>query len=132
MPVNMGIIFVIGAVLGWVSVKAFRMSEHLQGLVIACCSSGKAPMTNQRDFSHYYCSSIVIKEGFNLCAFMHIFRQLGHYPFDDCSSNLQRGGQPFWGCQYLQLSWSLLCLIINGGKAMISFLHQLHSKTSNG
>ncbi|KAF8780141.1 hypothetical protein HU200_001802 [Digitaria exilis] len=40
MPVNMGIIFLIGAVLGWVSVKAFRTSEHLQGLVIACCSSG--------------------------------------------------------------------------------------------
>ncbi|CAL4912376.1 unnamed protein product [Urochloa decumbens] len=40
MPVNMGIIFLIGAVLGWLSVKAFRPGEHLQGLVIACCSSG--------------------------------------------------------------------------------------------
>jgi hypothetical protein len=41
MPVNMGIVFLIGAVLGWVSVKVFRPEEHLQGLVIACCSSGK-------------------------------------------------------------------------------------------
>uniref|UniRef100_K4AKH2 Auxin efflux carrier component n=1 Tax=Setaria italica TaxID=4555 RepID=K4AKH2_SETIT len=41
MPVNMGIIFLFGAVLGWVSVKAFRPREHLQGLVIASCSSGK-------------------------------------------------------------------------------------------
>ncbi|CAN6302454.1 unnamed protein product [Urochloa humidicola] len=40
MPVNMGIIFLIGALLGWLSVKAFRPGEHLQGLVIACCSSG--------------------------------------------------------------------------------------------
>ncbi|CAL4920558.1 unnamed protein product [Urochloa decumbens] len=40
MPVNMGIIFLIGAVLGWLSVKAFRPGEHLQGLIIACCSSG--------------------------------------------------------------------------------------------
>ncbi|CAN6285834.1 unnamed protein product [Urochloa humidicola] len=40
MPVNMGIIFLIGVVLGWLSVKAFRPGEHLQGLVIACCSSG--------------------------------------------------------------------------------------------
>ncbi|XP_012704632.1 protein PIN-LIKES 5 [Setaria italica] len=40
MPVNMGIIFLFGAVLGWVSVKAFRPREHLQGLVIASCSSG--------------------------------------------------------------------------------------------
>ncbi|CAD6201760.1 unnamed protein product [Miscanthus lutarioriparius] len=40
MPVNMGIVFLIGVVLGWVSVKAFRPEEHLQGLVIACCSSG--------------------------------------------------------------------------------------------
>ncbi|CAN6290808.1 unnamed protein product [Urochloa humidicola] len=40
MPVNMGIIFLIGAVLGWVSIKAFGPGEHLQGVVIACCSSG--------------------------------------------------------------------------------------------
>ncbi|XP_066384210.1 protein PIN-LIKES 7-like isoform X2 [Miscanthus floridulus] len=40
MPVNMGIVFLIGVVLGWVSVKAFRPEKHLQGLVIACCSSG--------------------------------------------------------------------------------------------
>ncbi|KAK3150362.1 hypothetical protein QOZ80_3AG0232260 [Eleusine coracana subsp. coracana] len=40
MPVNMGIVFSIGAVLGWIAVKAFRPGEHLQGLVIACCSSG--------------------------------------------------------------------------------------------
>ncbi|GJN09218.1 hypothetical protein PR202_ga27202 [Eleusine coracana subsp. coracana] len=36
MPVNMGIVFSIGAVLGWIAVKAFRPGEHLQGLVIAC------------------------------------------------------------------------------------------------
>ncbi|GJN30172.1 hypothetical protein PR202_gb18458 [Eleusine coracana subsp. coracana] len=36
MPVNMGIVFSIGAVLGWVAVKAFRPREHLEGLVIAC------------------------------------------------------------------------------------------------
>ncbi|KAL6649136.1 hypothetical protein ACP70R_013360 [Stipagrostis hirtigluma subsp. patula] len=39
MPVNIGIIFLIGAALGWVAVKAFRPGEHLQGLVIACSSA---------------------------------------------------------------------------------------------
>ncbi|CAM0870467.1 unnamed protein product [Alopecurus aequalis] len=40
MPVNMGIIFLIGATLGWLAVKALRPGEHLQGLVIACSSAG--------------------------------------------------------------------------------------------
>jgi hypothetical protein len=51
MPVNMGIVFLIGAVLGWVSVKAFRPEEHLQGLVIACCSSGKTYMSQGEEVS---------------------------------------------------------------------------------
>lgn len=66
MPVNMGIVFLIGAVLGWVSVKAFRPEEHLQGLVIACCSSGKTHTCHRekkfllrgcRVFVCHYCSS---------------------------------------------------------------------------
>uniref|UniRef100_A0ACD5WG45 Uncharacterized protein n=1 Tax=Avena sativa TaxID=4498 RepID=A0ACD5WG45_AVESA len=40
MPVNMGIIFLIGATLGWLAVKALTPGEHLQGLVIACSSAG--------------------------------------------------------------------------------------------
>ncbi|WVZ55296.1 hypothetical protein U9M48_005972 [Paspalum notatum var. saurae] len=36
MPVNMSIMFLIGAVLGWTYVKAFRPGEQLQGLIIAC------------------------------------------------------------------------------------------------
>ncbi|XP_047083455.1 protein PIN-LIKES 5-like [Lolium rigidum] len=40
MPVNMSIIFLIGATLGWLAVKALRPGEHLQGLVIACSSAG--------------------------------------------------------------------------------------------
>ncbi|KAM3316127.1 hypothetical protein ACQJBY_034321 [Aegilops geniculata] len=40
MPVNMGIIFLIGAALGWLAVKALKPGAHLQGLVIACSSAG--------------------------------------------------------------------------------------------
>ncbi|XP_051183480.1 protein PIN-LIKES 7 [Lolium perenne] len=40
MPVNMSIIFLIGATLGWLAVKTLRPGEHLQGLVIACSSAG--------------------------------------------------------------------------------------------
>uniref|UniRef100_A0A453J1K1 Transporter n=1 Tax=Aegilops tauschii subsp. strangulata TaxID=200361 RepID=A0A453J1K1_AEGTS len=40
MPVNMGIIFLIGAALGWLAVKALKPGAHLQGLIIACSSAG--------------------------------------------------------------------------------------------
>ncbi|KAM0946810.1 putative membrane transport protein [Dioscorea sansibarensis] len=40
MPVNIGIIFLIGSVLGWVIVKVLRPGSHLEGLVIANCSAG--------------------------------------------------------------------------------------------
>ncbi|XP_047083458.1 protein PIN-LIKES 5-like [Lolium rigidum] len=40
MPVNMSIIFLIGATLGWLAVKALKPGQHLQGLVIACSSAG--------------------------------------------------------------------------------------------
>ncbi|KAM0848796.1 hypothetical protein ACQ4PT_054153 [Festuca glaucescens] len=45
MPVNMGIIFLIGATLGWLVVKALNPGQHLQGLVIACSSAGKSSVT---------------------------------------------------------------------------------------
>jgi hypothetical protein len=47
MPVNMGIIFLIGATLGWLAVKALRPGEHLQGPVIACSSAGKLPLATE-------------------------------------------------------------------------------------
>ncbi|KAJ0968866.1 hypothetical protein J5N97_021743 [Dioscorea zingiberensis] len=40
MPVNIGIIFLLGSILGWVIVKVLRPGRHLEGLVIANCSSG--------------------------------------------------------------------------------------------
>jgi hypothetical protein len=48
MPVNMGIIFLIGATLGWLTVKTLRPGEHLQGLVIACSSAGKLTLTKEK------------------------------------------------------------------------------------
>ncbi|OAY83822.1 protein PIN-LIKES 7-like [Ananas comosus] len=40
MPVNIGIIFLVGGLLGWVAVKILRPPQHLGGLVIASCSAG--------------------------------------------------------------------------------------------
>ncbi|KAJ0974505.1 hypothetical protein J5N97_016470 [Dioscorea zingiberensis] len=40
MPVNIGITFLIGGVLGWVAVKILKPAQHLEGLVIANCSAG--------------------------------------------------------------------------------------------
>lgn len=40
MPVNIGLTFLIGGILGWVVVKLLKPLPHLEGLVIATCSSG--------------------------------------------------------------------------------------------
>ncbi|KAG0457389.1 hypothetical protein HPP92_022546 [Vanilla planifolia] len=40
MPINIGITFLIGGVLGWVAVKILRPARHLEGLIIANCSAG--------------------------------------------------------------------------------------------
>ncbi|CAL9058015.1 protein PIN-LIKES 7-like [Musa acuminata AAA Group] len=40
MPVNIGITFLIGGILGWIVVKILRPPNHIEGLVIAACSAG--------------------------------------------------------------------------------------------
>lgn len=40
MPINAGLTFLIGGVLGWIAVKLLQPEPHLEGLVIAMCSSG--------------------------------------------------------------------------------------------
>ncbi|URE00863.1 Membrane transport protein [Musa troglodytarum] len=39
MPVNIGITFLIGGILGWAAVKILKLEHHLQALVIASCSA---------------------------------------------------------------------------------------------
>ncbi|RZC48609.1 hypothetical protein C5167_017036 [Papaver somniferum] len=40
MPINIGLVFLIGGSLGWVVVKILKPEPHLEGLVIATCSAG--------------------------------------------------------------------------------------------
>ncbi|XP_039134347.1 protein PIN-LIKES 7-like [Dioscorea cayenensis subsp. rotundata] len=40
MPVNVGLIFLIGSMLGQIVVRLLKIETHLQGLVIAACSAG--------------------------------------------------------------------------------------------
>lgn len=40
MPINIGITFLIGGILGWLTVKILKPSPHLEGIIIASCSSG--------------------------------------------------------------------------------------------
>ncbi|KAL0379063.1 UNVERIFIED_CONTAM: protein PIN-LIKES 7 [Sesamum radiatum] len=40
MPVNIGITFVVGGILGWISVQIIKPEPHIRALVIAMCSSG--------------------------------------------------------------------------------------------
>ncbi|XP_059644631.1 protein PIN-LIKES 5-like isoform X1 [Cornus florida] len=40
MPVNIGLTFLVGGVLGWIAVKILKPKPHLEGLVIAMCSTG--------------------------------------------------------------------------------------------
>ncbi|KAK1297053.1 hypothetical protein QJS10_CPB15g00206 [Acorus calamus] len=40
MPVNIGLTFLFGGILGWVVVKILKPEKYLEGLVIASCSAG--------------------------------------------------------------------------------------------
>jgi len=40
MPVNVGLTFLIGGILGWILVKLLRPNLKVEGLIIASCSSG--------------------------------------------------------------------------------------------
>ncbi|MCL7025663.1 hypothetical protein MKW94_012096 [Papaver nudicaule] len=40
MPINIGLVFLIGGSLGWVVVKILKPEPHLEGLLIATCSAG--------------------------------------------------------------------------------------------
>ncbi|KAF5453786.1 hypothetical protein F2P56_023506 [Juglans regia] len=40
MPVNIALTFLFGGILGWLVVKILRPKPHLEGLIIATCSSG--------------------------------------------------------------------------------------------
>ncbi|KAF8405574.1 hypothetical protein HHK36_010481 [Tetracentron sinense] len=40
MPVNIGLTFLFGGILGWIVVKILKPEPHLEGLVIATCSAG--------------------------------------------------------------------------------------------
>ncbi|GJT86468.1 PIN-LIKES 7-like protein [Tanacetum coccineum] len=40
MPINIGITFLCGGVLGWIATKLIKPKPHLEGLLIAMCSTG--------------------------------------------------------------------------------------------
>ncbi|XP_076945137.1 protein PIN-LIKES 7-like [Bidens hawaiensis] len=40
MPINIGITFLCGGILGWVAIKLIKPKPHLEGLIIAMCSTG--------------------------------------------------------------------------------------------
>ncbi|KAJ4966563.1 hypothetical protein NE237_018412 [Protea cynaroides] len=40
MPINMGLTFLFGGILGWIFVKILKPEPYLEGLIIATCSSG--------------------------------------------------------------------------------------------
>lgn len=40
MPINVGLTFLFGGILGWIAVKILKPKPHLEGLIIAACSSG--------------------------------------------------------------------------------------------
>uniref|UniRef100_A0A5B6ZVX9 Auxin efflux carrier family protein n=1 Tax=Davidia involucrata TaxID=16924 RepID=A0A5B6ZVX9_DAVIN len=40
MPINIGLTFLFGGMLGWVAMKLLKVESHLKGLVMAACSAG--------------------------------------------------------------------------------------------
>ncbi|GMP32215.1 hypothetical protein CsSME_00006075 [Camellia sinensis var. sinensis] len=70
MPVNLGLTFLLGGMLGWIAVKLLKPKSELEGLIIATCSAGNlgglmliiVPAICREDSSpfgdHKICSSV--------------------------------------------------------------------------
>ncbi|KAL7584599.1 hypothetical protein Lser_V15G46181 [Lactuca serriola] len=43
MPINIGITFLCGGILGWIAAKLIKPQPHVEGLLIAMCSTGLVP-----------------------------------------------------------------------------------------
>lgn len=41
MPINIGLTFICGGILGWIAIKVIKPKPHLEGLIMAMCSTGK-------------------------------------------------------------------------------------------
>lgn len=46
MPINVGITFLVGGILGWLVVKLLNPKPQLHGLIIATCASGYIKTSN--------------------------------------------------------------------------------------
>lgn len=120
MPVNIGITFLVGGILGWVLVKLLKPNPHLEGLVIATCSSGTAFPDIHIAFPDPRVD-VPSKLEMN-CLDCGVYRESGESFADCCSSNLQRERQSLWEQRCLQHCGALLCLILHGGMIMSPIL----------
>ncbi|KAK8717640.1 hypothetical protein V6N13_044901 [Hibiscus sabdariffa] len=77
MPVNIGITYLVGGVVGWIVVKILRPKPHLEGLIIATCSSGNmgnlllivVPAICNEDGSPFGNSSVCNSAGLSYASF---------------------------------------------------------------
>lgn len=52
MPINVGLTFLFGGILGWIAVKLLKPKPHLEGLIIATCASGNC--ADRESFSSFF------------------------------------------------------------------------------
>lgn len=101
MPVNIGITFLIGGILGWVVVKILRTPPYLNGLVIAACSSGNlgnllliiVPATCDEDGSPFGKHSICRSRGLSYASFSMALG--GFYIWTYTFSLMKRAGSTY-------------------------------------
>ncbi|KAF5958144.1 hypothetical protein HYC85_005369 [Camellia sinensis] len=79
MPVNVGLTFLFGGILGWTAVKLLKPKSHLEGLIIATCSSGNlgnllliiVPAICSEDGSPFGDHKICTSVGLSVFIFLH-------------------------------------------------------------
>lgn len=85
MPVNIGITFLIGGILGWAAVKMLKLEHNLQALVIASCSAGS--------HEHLLVCNILLMVANSSC--MHKTGNLGAMPLIIVPAICDEDGNPF-------------------------------------
>ncbi|XP_062220865.1 protein PIN-LIKES 7-like isoform X2 [Phragmites australis] len=111
MLVNIGIIFLVGGVLGWLAVLVLRPPHHLRGLVIASCSAVIPAVCEEHDGNPgpFGNKTICTRRGLSYASFSMALG--GFYIWTHTHSVMKRSGQIYRRMKRANFAADATCLV---------------------
>ncbi|GAB4847638.1 hypothetical protein Ancab_026699 [Ancistrocladus abbreviatus] len=132
MPVNVGLTFLFGGILGWIAVKLLKPAPELEGLVIAACSSGNLLLLNPKLPSLRYTCRYCKLEFLQIPFLIHRVGNLGNLVLIIVPAICHENGSPFGDhkvCGSIGLSYASFSMAL-GGFYLWTYTYQLIRSTA--